>query len=243
MKVSVIIPALNEAPRIVAAVQSAWAAGADEVIVADGGGSDSTAELAEPIASCVVRAAAGRGVQQNAGARAATGEVLLFLHADTQLEEGAIEQIRQALQEQPQRQGGAFRQRILAARWIYRWLEWGNGLRVSWRGLPYGDQGLFFRRAFFQELGEFPEVPLMEDLILMRSFRRRVWPLLLPGPLYVSARRWEKHGVVRQTLRNWLLLAAFHIGVSPQRLARFYRRHDLNKQGATSPQNDHEKSC
>ena len=121
---------------------------------------------------------------------------------------------------------GAFSQRIDAGGLAFRLLEWGNARRARWLGLPYGDQAIFVRREAFFAAGGFPDVPLMEDVLLMQRLRRRAWPLLLPGPVHVSARRWQRHGVVRQTIRNWALLAAFASGISPERLARYYRRHD-----------------
>lgn len=225
MRFSVIIPALNEAALIGRAVRSAWEAGAAEVIVADGGSSDDTIAIALKENCRVVRAPPGRAVQQNAGARAASGDVLLFLHADAALAPNVRDQLAGAFQADNVI-CGALRQRIEAEGWIYRWLERGNALRVTWRGSPYGDQAIFVRRKAFLEAGSFPEVPLLEDLLLMQRLRRRSWPVLLPGPVYVSPRRWQRHGVLGQTLRNWSILARFSCGASPEKLARHYRRHD-----------------
>jgi rSAM/selenodomain-associated transferase 2 len=225
LQLTVIIPALNEAAIVGRAASSACAAGADEVLVADGGSSDATAQLAAAAGATVVASPPGRAVQQNAAARAATGDVLLFLHADNWLDQTTGQQIRSALAGS-QRTHGALRQRIESERWIYRWLERGNAERVRWCGLPYGDQAIFVRRSVFESAGGWPDVPLMEDVLLMQRLRERAWPLLLPGPVYVSPRRWEKHGAVRQTLRNWRLLAAFSLGTSPQKLAEQYRPHD-----------------
>lgn len=225
MRVSVVIPALNEAPRIEAAVERAWAAGAWEVIVADGGSADGTAHVAARLSCRLVSCPRpGRGIQLNAGAEAARGEVLLFLHADNWLAAGAAEQIRQALQGGGA-SAGAFLQMIDAEGALYRWIERGNALRAQRLGLAYGDQGIFLTRRLFAELGGFAPVRLMEDVELMRRLRvRRQRLCLLPGPIHVSPRRWREHGVVRQTLRNWTLLAAFQLGVSPDRLAGFYDR-------------------
>lgn len=225
LKTSIIIPALNEAARIAEAVRRARETEPHEVIVVDGGSSDETAALARQAGACVVTTAPGRAIQQNTGARHATGDVLLFLHADTWLPPDAVHQIESALAVAAVG-CGAFRQRIEAEGLAYRLLERGNAWRVKSRGIAYGDQGIFVRRAPFEELGGFPEVRLMEDLLLMKRLRRRAWPVLLPGPLHVSARRWQRHGVLRQTARNWLLLAAARCGVSPDRLASFYARHD-----------------
>ncbi len=232
MHVSVIIPALNEAARIAAAVDSAWQDGVREVLVADGGSQDGTADAARARGAELIFSPPGRATQQNAAARVATGDVLLFLHADNRLGPACVAQVLDALGRDPQRLGGAFRQRIEHRHFKYRVLEWGNAWRVRWRGLPYGDQGLFFRRAAFEELGGFPEVRLLEDLLLMRQVRRRSWPLLLPGPLLVDARRWQRRGVLAQTLRNWSILTAYACGASPDNLATWYRRHDLDRDAA-----------
>ncbi|MBP86384.1 MAG: glycosyl transferase family 2 [Planctomycetaceae bacterium] len=225
MRITVIIPALNEESVIDQAIASAWEAGADEVIVVDGGSDDRTVAVAKEYNCKVVAAPKGRASQQNAGAREATGDVFLFLHADSRLGESACQQIRDAL-ERPDVAGGALRQRIEANGLGYRILEQGNAWRVRWLGLPYGDQAIFVRREEFEELGGFPEVKLMEDLLLMKQLRRKAWPVLLPGLVFVDARRWQQHGIIRQTLRNWWLLAAHKLGKSPDQLATYYRRHD-----------------
>jgi rSAM/selenodomain-associated transferase 2 len=173
----------------------------------------------------VIAAPRGRGVQQNSGAKTATGDVFLFLHADNWLSGNVADQMERAFRGSS-RLHGAFHQRIDADGLAYRLLERGNAERIRWLGLPYGDQAIFVRRETFFAVGGFPEVPLMEDVLLMQRLRRRSWPLLLSGPVHVSPRRWQQHGVLRQTLRNWTLLVALTAGASPERLARFYRRHD-----------------
>ena len=225
VRFSVVIPALNEAANIRRAALSGWEAGAAEVIVADGGSDDDTAAIAAASGCRVVIAPRGRAQQQNAGAELASGDVLLFLHADGALNPEVGRQLSAAL-----RRGsvlwGAFRQRIDSPESIFRWLEAGNSQRVIWIGMPYGDQAIFVRREVFDDVGRFAEVPLMEDVLLSQRLWRKSPPKLLAGPVHVSPRRWRRHGVLRQTVGNWLLLAAFACGVSPQRLAAAYRRHD-----------------
>ncbi len=222
MQLSIVIPTLNEAAGIEQNILRALALRPNEIIVSDGQSQDGTGDLARSAGATVVTSERGRGRQLNAGARAATGDVLLFLHADCWLESQAAEQIEAVLRDEKVI-GGAFQQRIDHDRRIFRWLELGNSARVRWRRMPYGDQGIFVRRSAFEAVGGFAEVRLMEDVLLMREIRRRGWRIeLLPGPIHVDPRRWLKHGVVRQTLRNWTLLAGLKLGISPDRLAEFY---------------------
>lgn len=220
--ISIIIPALNEGSRIRRAVASAWATGAQEVLVVDGGSTDDTVRLAQQAGAHVISSPAGRAQQQNAGANVAVGDYLVFQHADNWFDSDALK----VLQGSDPPSIGAFRQRIEAAGVAYRLLEWGNAARVRICGLPYGDQGIFMRRGIFEQLGGFPDVRLMEDLLLMRSARRVSRPRLLPGPIHVDARRWQRHGVLRQTALNFWILAAHRLGKSPDDLAKYYRRHD-----------------
>jgi len=225
LQVSIVIPTLDEAPRIAAAVERAWATGPREVIVADGGSRDGTADIAAAGGAAVISSPRGRAAQQNRGAAAAAGNVLLFLHADCRLAPHGLDQALRALADE-RFVGGAFWQRIDAEGAAYRLLERGNAWRVARWKLPYGDQGIFVRREIFERLGGFPSVPLMEDLRFSRALRRLGRLALLPGPLHVSARRWQRHGVLRQTMRNWTLLAAERLGVSPDRLAARYAGHN-----------------
>jgi rSAM/selenodomain-associated transferase 2 len=217
--ITVVIPTLNEAQSIANSVHSAIAAGATEIIVSDGGSSDRTLEIAsEAGASKIVRSLAGRGVQMNSGAHLAKKHFILFLHADNQLSGQALEQI--CVHENAV--WGAFRQRIDSPKKIYRFIEWGNTCRVQWRGMAFGDQGFFVRRALFKELGGFAEMPLMEDVEMSQRLRRIEKPAVLNGPLIVNARRWEKQGLLRQTLMNWQIQFAYFRGVPADQLARKY---------------------
>ncbi len=236
MKISVIIPALNEVAQLGGAIASAFAAGADEVLVADGGSIDDTPEVVRRYPRCRwIAAPRGRARQQNAGATVATGDVLLFLHADNRLGGGALRQIRKLQTEHPGKLiAGAFEQRIEAEGRLYRWLEWGNATRVRRGGPAYGDQAIFCSRELFESLGGFPEVPLLEDLLLFQRIRQEISsgqcsaaPIaLLPGPVIVNARRWQRRGVIAQTLRNWTILLRYRLGATPEQLAGSYRRHD-----------------
>jgi rSAM/selenodomain-associated transferase 2 len=222
---SVIIPARNEERSVGLAIDRAWEAGADEVIVVDGRSADATVEVATRCGAQVVHSAKGRALQLNAGALHARGDVLVFLHADNWLAPSVGGQIRHSLRD-PGVLGGAMRQSIEAPGLFYRLLEWGNAARARWGGRPLGDQAIFMRRATFDRLGGYPPVPIMEDVLIMRAFRRLAAPILLPGPVHVDPRRWQQHGVARQTLKNWSLRCWHAFGVSPERLARHYPDHD-----------------
>ena len=220
MNVSVIIPTLNEADGIAQAIQKAVEAGAREVVVVDGHSNDGTLEFARA-ADVRLTAARGRASQQNAGAAASSGEILLFLHSDCWLEPGALDAMEQALEDK-RVVAGCFRQAIDAPGAAFRVLERGNALRVRIGGRAYGDQGIFVRREAFEKIGGFPDLMLMEDLFLMKQLKRAGRIALVNGKIHVSPRRWQKSGIIRQTLRNWAMLALVRCGVSPNRLAAHY---------------------
>ncbi len=220
--VSVIIPTLNEEANVGRAIASAIEAGASEVIVVDAGSGDQTVALASSTEATVLHSERGRAVQQNAGAAAASGDVLLFLHADCELHADAVAEICRSLSADSKLVGGCFRQRIDTSGVRYRIVESGNAARVRLLKWAYGDQGIFVRSDEFREVGGFPNLRLMEDLYFMKRLKRHGRIALLSSPLKVSARRWQQRGLVTQTLRNWALIIAAHLGMSPDRLARFY---------------------
>ena len=224
MKLSIIIPALNEEQNIRLSIERARALNPHEVLVVDGGSTDQTCCIAAELKCRLIHSQPGRAIQQNLGADLSTGDTLLFLHADCWLPPQAAHQIESALKS-PETPGGAFCQSIGRTGMVFRCLEAGNALRVCCTRIAFGDQGIFLRRDIFEQLGKFPRIPLMEDVLLMRRLRDQGRLALLPGPLHVDARRWERHGPIRQTLRNWLLLTAERLGISPDHLADFYRPH------------------
>lgn len=224
MKLSVVIPALNEADSIQRAIETSLALSPLEIIVADGGSTDDTVAIARALDCRVMACPRGRARQQNAGAAAATGDVLLFLHADTWLVPEARDQMDRILRS-PSIPGGAFYHHIDASGLLFRLVEAGDALRVCCTRIAYGDQGIFLRREVFEALGGFPNLRLMEDVRLMKSLRDVGRLALLPGPLHISSRRWKKHGAIRQTIRNWCLLTAEHLGVHPDQLADLYVPH------------------
>lgn len=220
MSISVIIPTLNEAGCIAAAIASVRNSGPAEIVVVDGGSSDETRERAGG-ADRLVSSPAGRARQMNTGARQASGDVLLFLHADCRLGPGALASAERILS-RPGVVAGCFRQRIDAGHWVYRLIDAAATLRARILGVAYGDQGLFLRRQTFERIGGFPEVPLMEDMWICRKLRYFGRLALAEQHIIVSPRRWQRQGVVRQTLRNWVLTGLSAAGVSPQTLARHY---------------------
>ncbi len=228
-RISVVIPALNEAHHLRATLKRLPREDGLEVIVVDGGSHDATLAVAQERADLAIAASvAGRASQMNTGARAATGGILLFLHADTHLPVDFTAWIRQTLA-RPQTVAGAFRLAVASDALALRWVEFGVRLRSRWLGLPYGDQGIFLRRSTFERVGGFPEQPLMEDFELMR----RLHPLgriqIVPSAASTSARRWERLGVWQTTALNQAIVMGYLLGFSPQRLADLYHRTRRNR--------------
>lgn len=220
MSVSVIIPTLNEENCLAQTLRSLRVQGPHEIIVADGGSRDATCKIAAA-ADRLVHSPRGRAVQMNVGAAQATGDLLLFLHADCTLEDGALEVAERCLRRK-RVVAGCFTMRVQADGLLYRSIDWCATSRVRLTGLVYGDQGLFVRRELFDRLGGFPRLGLMEDLYFSKELRRHGRVVVAPSRIYVSPRRWQQAGLVRQTLRNWTLTALAAAGVAPDRLAAFY---------------------
>lgn len=223
---SIIVPVFREEANIrglIEHVASLEAPGGSEIVIVDGSPGQETLAVVPEGAALRVESDKGRGRQMNAGARAARGEVLLFLHADTRLPPGGLRSIREALSD-GSICGGAFSLRIDSHRPALRLIGHVANLRSRCTRVPYGDQAIFVRRRDFEALGGFIEAPIMEDLEFMRRVRRSGRRVrILDAEALTSARRWDKEGVWRCTARNLLLRLLFRLGVSPQRLARFYR--------------------
>jgi len=219
-RVSVVIPVRNEARSIAATLEPLREPQVIEVIVVDGSSEDETREIAGPLADSVLVGPIGRGPQMNAGAAAARGEILFFLHADTIVPEGFAAAIVAACRNSI---GGHFDVALSAPGVVFRVIETAINLRSRWTGVFTGDQGLFIRRDVFENLGGFPEQPLLEDIALSRAMRRRGPVAALRQRLNTSARRWQRHGVVRTVALMWWIRALYFLGVSPDRLARLYR--------------------
>ena len=224
LRLSVIVPALDEAAGIeaaVAALASLRSRGA-EVIVADGGSADATGALAAPLADRVIEAPRGRARQMNAGAAAASGDVFVFLHADTRLPEGADREIERALAPGTHA-WGRFDARIEGGAMlgvVSRMMNWRSRLT----GIATGDQAIFMTRAAFDAVGGFPDIALMEDVAICKKLKRVSPPACLAATVVTSGRRWRSHGTLATIFLMWRLRLAFALGADPRALARRYER-------------------
>lgn len=220
--ISVIIPVLNEANTIAQTISNAQKATDIEIIVVDAGSNDGTVELVQSLDVQCISALPGRATQMNQGAKAATGEMLLFLHGDTILPSGFDQLVRVALVK-PKTIAGAFELGIRGTAGSLRLVE----KMVNWRSrhlqMPYGDQGIFLKAKIFEEVGGFPEIPIMEDFELMRQLRKRGQITIVSASVLTSGRRWQKLGILKTTLINQIVIIAYLLGVSPEILAQWYR--------------------
>jgi uncharacterized protein len=222
-RISVVIPTLNEAATIRAALRRAQTARNVETIVVDGGSRDATAETARRYGALVLAAEPSRSRQMNVGAAAATGDILLFLHADTRLPEGYDGHVREVLS-RPGAIAGAFALALDSPRLSLRLMATVANWRSRYLGTPYGDQALFLATETFRAIGGFPELPIMEDVALVRRLKPRGRIVILPVAVVTSARRWLKVGVWKTWLVNQMALGAYLLGVAPRTIARFYNR-------------------
>jgi rSAM/selenodomain-associated transferase 2 len=194
-----------------------------EIIVVDGDGAGSTIGAIRTGNARTATSDQGRGTQLNRGAAMAEGDIIVFLHADTRLPADAFALMEGALSDQTC-VAGAFELAIGSGRPIYRLIAGIASFRTRLTRLPYGDQAHFFRRVYFNEIGGFANIPLMEDVEIMgRIKKRRDRITVIKKAVMTSPRRWEMEGISRCTLRNWLLISLYYAGVSPERLSRFYR--------------------
>ena len=223
--ISVIVPVLNEGPAIRDTIRHVREiAGRDpvEIIVVDGDPAGGTAGLVNDDSVIAIRGTRGRGAQMNRGAEAAKGAILLFLHADTHLPDNAFRQIEESLAD-PRIVGGAFDLGIDSPRLLLRLTARCASLKHRLTRVPYGDQAIFLRAGYFRETGGYREIPLFEDVELMRRTRksgRKI--IILPSRTRTSPRKWEKDGAVYTILRNWTLQALHLLGVPPESLVKYY---------------------
>jgi rSAM/selenodomain-associated transferase 2 len=220
--ISVVVPALNEAAQIEAALASARGAAVRDIIVVDGGSTDGTQRLARPHADLVLSAPRGRALQMNAGAAAARGAVLLFLHADTRLPVGFDAAVLDALAD-PATVGGRFDVRLVPSAPLLRLVAASMNLRSRLSRIATGDQAIFARRTVFEALGGFEPIPLMEDIAFSRALKDRGRIACLHQRVETSSRRWLGRGPLRTIALMWWLRLLYACGVTPERLRRLYR--------------------
>jgi rSAM/selenodomain-associated transferase 2 len=220
MTLSVIIPTLNEERVLAETLRLLRAHHPHEIIVADGGSTDATCQFAKT-ADLLLSSPRGRSAQMDHGAKHATGDAFLFLHADCSLEPGALIAAERCLGQRGI-VAGCFRMTVQAPGLAFRLIDAAATARVRLTGLIYSDQGLFITRRRFEQVGGFPELRLMEDVFISMKLRKLGHLAVAPRRIFVSPRRWQKHGVVRQSLRNWTLTALAAAGVHPDRLAAYY---------------------
>jgi rSAM/selenodomain-associated transferase 2 len=222
-RLSIVVPALNEAANIVGALErlQPLRARGHEVIVVDGGSEDGTAKLAQPLADRVLEAPRGRARQMNAGAEHASGDVLLFLHADTRLPEDADRLIAERLPGTAFA-WGRFDVVIEGRHLMLKVIAAAMNLRSRATGVCTGDQGIFVHRELFQRIGGYPPIDLMEDIALTGMLRRRARPICLARRVITSGRRWERRGVWRTMALMWWLRLRYFFGASPAHLRRLY---------------------
>ena len=221
MRISVILPVLNEENAVAPTLQAVSALRPHEIIVVDGGSIYRSREISAHFGARVVVTGCGRGRQMNRGALEATGDVLLFLHADTRLPASALRDIAAALSES-RYVGGRFDVELDSNRWSLKVVGFMISLRSRLSRVGTGDQALFVRRDIFAELNGFPDIPLMEDIAFCRMLKRAGKVACLRSKVVTSARRWETDGVWRTIFRMWTLKLLYLAGVPPARLKRFY---------------------
>jgi rSAM/selenodomain-associated transferase 2 len=219
---SIIVPTLNEGGTIVTTLLTLqpWRGHGCQVIVVDGGSRDGTPDRVAKLADRLIVSPPGRARQMNAGASVAAGEAFWFLHADSNPPREAVPVLCAVLRDAG---WGRFDVRLSGGHPLLRLVERAMNLRSRWTGIATGDQGLFVRREWFEQVGGFPDIELMEDVVLSRRLKRLGPPACLDSVLQTSSRRWERNGIVRTVLLMWGLRLAFALGAAPASLARRYR--------------------
>jgi len=221
LSISIIIPVRNEENAIGPCLDNLSSCKDLEILVVDGGSTDQTVRKAAQRGHRPVLSPPGRGNQQNTGAKAASGDILLFLHCDTRLPHNFTTHARHILQQEGVA-AGAFQLAINAPGWGYRIVECGANLRSRMLSLPYGDQALFMKRDTYFAAGGFPDQPIMEEVVLLSSLKKHGRIITGRASATTSARRWQQHGIMKTTVVNQLMLAGWTLGVSPERLANWY---------------------
>ena len=221
-KISIIIPVLNEAENIGLVISGIQNSENIEIIIVDGGSQDNTVQIAQGWGVNVIVTNRGRALQMNAGAKIGTGEILLFLHGDTQLPLGFETEVRKTFVNS-NTIAGAFQLKINAPELSLRLIEKMVFWRSKYLQMPYGDQAIFIKASTFWEIGGFPEQPIMEDFEFIRRLNRLGRIEILSSSVITSGRRWQKLGVFKTTLINQLIVIGYYLGISPIKLSQWYR--------------------
>ena len=222
MKISVVVPVLNEEinlSRIASRLRSVREQG-HEVIIVDGDSSDNTLTIAYEISDTVIISKKGRSLQMNSGASVASGDVVLFLHADTFLPENAAQIVADAFV--GENFWGRFDVRLSNQKYVYRLIEQMMNIRSSLTSIVTGDQAIFVEKSLFDRIGGFPEIALMEDIEISSQLKKISKPVRLKHKVVTSSRRWEANGVVATVLLMWKLRLYYFLGVSPEKLSQMY---------------------
>ncbi len=224
MKISVIIPVYKEENSINKTIENLFMQSIDiEIIVSDSEENVSTLKVINDNRIKKIQSTKGRSLQMNEGSKHATGDILLFLHADTLLPDKAFDKIIEIMSNK-NIIAGAFNLGINSQKKIFRLIEKISSFRSKITKIPYGDQAIFINKNYFESTGRYKEYPLMEEVELMQRIKKDQKKIfIINEKVQTSARRWEKEGVIYCTLRNWLLIVSYFLGVSPSKLIKFYR--------------------
>ena len=222
LKVSIIVPTLNEAQGLRDTLTQIQQLSPHELVVSDGGSDDNTLKIAKKFTEHVVRGPAGRALQMNAGAQIATGDIFIFLHADSRIEPASYEKMLHSLKSS-EKIGGAFSLCIDSDKWSLRLITRLANLRSKFFGMAYGDQAFFVKNSTFQQMNGFAEFPICEDIDFFKRLRKLGPVILLKEKSLTSPRRWMKEGIWFTTLRNILIMILFKLGFPPRILTKWYQ--------------------
>ena len=223
LSIAIIIPVFNEAAVLPELTERLQAVGADELIFVDGGSCDESRRLLEHSGVRWLQSEPGRATQMNAGAEDCIGDIILFIHADTIISYSNISAVRETMKDDSF-VGGRFDVRLSGNNIAFRMIEWLINMRSRLTGISTGDQCQFVRRSVFEQMGGFPEQPLMEDIEFSRRLKRQGRIACLNETVITSSRRWEQHGIVATVWLMWKLRFLYCFGVSPEKLAQMYRQ-------------------
>tara|TARA_B100000676_G_scaffold199370_1_gene195898 strand:- start:193 stop:858 length:666 start_codon:yes stop_codon:yes gene_type:complete len=221
LKISIIVPTLNEAKCLEETLTYIQQLSPHEVIVSDGGSEDGTLEIAAKFTENIITGPAGRSLQMNAGARIATGDIFLFLHADSRIESASFEKMSHFM-ENSEEIGGAFSLCIVSDKWSLRLINRLANLRSKYLGMAYGDQAFFVKNLIFQKMNGFAKLPICEDIDFFKRLRNLGPVILLNEKALTSPRRWNKEGIWFTTIKNILIATLFELGFPPRILTKWY---------------------